>query len=291
MKEIKKAVIPVAGYGTRFLPYTKAVPKAMLPIINKPAIQVICEEVIASGITDILFIVGYKHEVIKNHFSISEELDNLLLQKCKTELYDAIKYPEIMAKVSFISQIQLNGTAKAIETAKNFVNGEPFAVLFGDDVMYNAETPVIKQLIDVYNETGKTVIGCKNVAREEVTMYASVEYDKQDNNVYNATKIVEKPKLKDVKSTVSPLGRYVVTNDIFDIIAKLRPGVNDEYQFTDALNVIAQNGNCKALVFDGVRYDMGSRLGFLKANIEFGLRDEKLSEELKEYLKDLVGTL
>lgn len=288
MKEIKKAVIPVAGYGTRFLPYTKAVPKAMLPIINKPAIQIITEEVINSGITDILFVVGYKHEVIENHFSKSHELDRVLLEHAKTELYDAVKYPETMARITFATQTELNGTAKAIQTAKNFINGEPFAILFGDDVMYNKEKPVTKQLIDVYNKTGKTVIGCKNVTKEEVTMYASVEYDFNEGNVYNATKITEKPKLEEVKSTISPLGRYVVTPDVFDKIASLKPGKNGEYQFTDVLDMIAKEGNCKALVFDGVRYDMGSRLGYLKANIEFGLRDEELSNSLKEYLKELI---
>ena len=291
MKKIKKAVIPVAGYGTRFLPYTKAVPKAMLPIINKPAIQIITEEVINSGITDILFVVGYKHDVIESHFSKSNELDKVLLEQAKTELYDAIKYPETMARITFATQTELNGTAKAIETAKNFINGEPFAILFGDDVMYNKEVPVIKQLIDVYNETGKTVIGCKNVTKEEVTMYASVEYDYYEGKVYNATKITEKPKLEEVKSTISPLGRYVVTPDVFDKIKQLKPGKNGEYQFTDALDMIAKEGNCKALVFDGIRYDMGNRLGYLKANIEFGLRDEDLSQELKDYLKNLVENI
>lgn len=291
MKKIKKAVIPVAGYGTRFLPYTKAVPKAMLPIINKPAIQIITEEVINSGITDILFVVGYKHDVIESHFSKSNELDRVLLEQAKTELYDAIKYPETMARITFATQTELNGTAKAIETAKNFINGEPFAILFGDDVMYNKEVPVIKQLIDVYNETGKTVIGCKNVTKEEVTMYASVEYDYHEGKVYNATKITEKPKLEEVKSTISPLGRYVVTPDVFDKIKQLKPGKNGEYQFTDALDMIAKEGNCKALVFDGIRYDMGNRLGYLKANIEFGLRDEDLSQELKDYLKNLLENI
>ena len=162
-------------------------------------------------------------------------------------------------------------------------------MLFGDDVMYNDEKPVIKQLIDLYEETGKTIVGCKNVSREDVTRYASVLFDKVDGNIYNATEIIEKPKLEDVKSTVSPLGRYVVTPEIFDIIANLKPSVNGEYQFTDALDYQAKHGNALALVFDGIRYDMGSRLGFLKANIEFGLRDGQLSSDLKDYLKDLVS--
>ena len=288
MNKVKKAVIPVAGYGTRFLPYTKAVPKAMLPVLNKPAIQVITEEVINSGITDILFVVGYKNDVIENHFNESKELDNVLLKTNKKDFYNAVKYPETMANISFVMQKELNGTAKAIETAKDFVKGEPFAILFGDDLMYNSEKPVIKQLIDVYEQTGKTVVGCKNVTRREVTMYASVEYDNVQNNVYNATRIIEKPKYEDVRSTISPLGRYVVAPEILDIISELKPSVNGEYQFTDALDVLARQNKCSALVFDGIRYDMGSRLGYLKANVEFGLRDSELQEPLKEYLKSLV---
>ena len=288
MQKVRKAVIPVAGFGTRFLPYTKAVPKAMLPVINKPAIQVITEEVINSGITEILFVVGYKNQVIKDHFSASEILDKELLAKNKMDFYNAIKYPETMAKIEFVEQKELNGTAKAIEVAKEFVGNEPFAVLFGDDLMYNQEKPVISQLIDVYNKSGKTVIGCKNVSKLDVTKYASVEYSNVDGNVYDAVKITEKPKLEDVKSTLSPLGRYVFNADIFDEIAKLKPASNKEYQLTDAFDALARQGKVQAVVFDGVRYDMGSRLGYLKANIEFALRDDELKEELTEYLKTLI---
>lgn len=288
MQKVKKAVIPVAGFGTRFLPYTKAVPKAMLPVINRPAIQVITDEVIKSGITEILFVVGYKNEVIKNHFSASEILDKELLAKNKIDFYNAVKYPETMAKIEFVEQKELNGTAKAIEVAKEFCAGEPFAILFGDDLMYNEDYPVIKQLIDVYEKSGKTVIGCKDVSRRDVTKYASVEYSSFNGKVYDAVKITEKPKYEDVKSTLSPLGRYVATPDIFDEIAKLSPAINNEYQLTDALDALARKGRVQAYVFDGVRYDMGSRLGYLKANIEFGLRDEELGEDLKNYLKTLV---
>lgn len=288
MLKVKKAVIPVAGFGTRFLPYTKAVPKAMLPILNRPAIQVITEEVIKSGIEEILFVVGYKNEVIKAHFSPSEILDSELLSKNKMDFYNAVKYPETMAKIYFAEQVELNGSAKAIEVAKEFVNGEPFAILFGDDVMFNEARPVIGQLIDVYNVTGKTVIGCKNVDRKDVPKYASVEYSSQDGNVYDVTKITEKPKFEDVKSTLSPLGRYVVNADIFEEIAKLTPAHNGEYQFTDALDALARKGKVAAIDFEGTRYDMGSRLGYLKANIEYGLRDEELKEELRAYLKTLI---
>ncbi len=288
MGNVKKAVIPVAGYGTRFLPYTKAVPKAMLPILNRPAIQIITDEVVKSGITDILFIVGYKKDIIENHFKPSEKLEETLLKNNKTNFYQMIKEPETMANVSFIEQTTLDGTGGALKLAKEFVGDEPFAVLFGDDVMYNDGAPVTKQLIDVFNETNKTVIGCKKVPLKDVPKYASVEYDNVDKNRYNVTKITEKPPIELVKSDLSPLGRYVCTSEIFDIIDTLKPSVNGELQFTDALDIISRTSGATALVFDGTRYDMGGQIGYLKANIEFGLRDKEIGEELKSYLKSLI---
>lgn len=287
MNKVKKAVIPVAGFGTRFLPYTKAVPKAMLPILNKPAIQIITDEVVKSGITDILFIVGYKKEIIENHFNPSPKLEETLIKNNKTNFYNMIKEPETMANVSFIEQTTLDGTGGALKLAKEFVGDEPFAVLFGDDVMYNDGDPVTKQLIDVYSDTQKTVIGCKRVPLKDVPKYASVEYDNVDRNRYNVTKITEKPPMELVKSDLSPLGRYVCTSEIFDIIDTLKPAVNGELQFTDALDIISRTQGATALVFDGTRYDMGGQIGYLKANIEFGLRDKEISEELKSYLKTL----
>lgn len=284
--KVKKAVIPVAGFGTRFLPYTKAVPKAMLPILNKPAIHVITEEVVKSGITDILFIVGYKKETIENYFSKAEILEKNLLEKGKIDFYNAIKESETMAKVSFIEQTELNGTAGALSLAREFVGNEPFAVLWGDDVMYN-EVPVTKQLLEVFEKTNKTVIGCKRVPLKEVPKYASVEYDSEENGIYSVTKITEKPALDQVKSDLSPLGRYVVTPEIFEIIDTLTP-VNGELQFTDALDIISRSYGASAFVFEGTRYDMGNYLGYLKANIEAGLRDENIKEELRIYLKDLI---
>lgn len=286
--KVRKAVIPVAGYGTRFLPYTKAVPKAMLPILNKPAIQIISEEVVKSGITDILFVVGYRSEVLEAHFAKSNRLDEVLLAGKKFALYDAVKYPETMARISFVEQKALNGTAKAVEIAEHFVNNEPFAILFGDDVMYNDGAPVIGQLVECFEKTGKSVVGCKEVPLEDVPKYASVEYSEQNGNLYKVSGIIEKPPIEKVKSRISPLGRYVVTPKIFDIIKTLTPTVNNEYQLTDALDNLAKTEGLNALIFDGKRYDMGSRLGYLKANIEFGLRDEELSAELKAYLKTLI---
>ena len=288
--KVRKAVIPVAGYGTRFLPFTKAVPKPMLPILNKPALQIISEEVVNSGITDILFIVGYKKEILESHFDAAPELEKMLADKGKTDYLKEVVYPEHMANFTYKVQEVQSGTASAINLAREFVGDEPFAVLFGDDVMYNEIRPVIGQLIDVYEKYGKTVLGCKRVSMDVISKYASVEYDKiLENDVYNMTKVTEKPKKEEAKSDLAPLGRYVCSPEIFKIIDNLKPGANNEYQFTDALDLIARSEGALAYVFDGTRYDMGDRFGYLKANIEYGLRDAELKDKLKEYLKELIA--
>ncbi len=288
-KKVRKAVIPVAGYGTRFLPFTKAVPKPMLPILNKPALQVISEEVVNSGITDILFIVGYKKEILESHFDAAPELEKILKEKGKDDFLKEVVYPEHMANFTYVVQEVQNGTASAVQLAKDFVGDEPFAVLFGDDVMFNEKRPVIGQLADVYEKYGKTVLGCKRVSMDVISKYASVEFDKVlEDDVYNMVKVTEKPKREEAKSDLAPLGRYVCSPKIFDIIENLKPGANGEYQFTDALDIIARSEGALAYVFDGTRYDMGDRFGYLKANIEYGLRDEELKGKLREYLKELV---
>ena len=288
-KKVRKAVIPVAGYGTRFLPFTKAVPKPMLPILNKPALQVISEEVVNSGITDILFIVGYKKEILESHFDAAPELEKMLKEKGKDDFLKEVVYPEHMANFTYVVQEVQNGTASAVQLAKDFVGNEPFAVLFGDDVMFNEKRPVIGQLVDVYEKYGKTVLGCKRVSMDVISKYASVEFDKVlEDDVYNMVKVTEKPKREEAKSDLAPLGRYVCSPKIFDIIENLKPGANGEYQFTDALDIIARSEGALAYVFDGTRYDMGDRFGYLKANIEYGLRDEELKGKLREYLKELV---
>lgn len=287
--KVRKAVIPVAGYGTRFLPFTKAVPKPMLPILNKPALQVISEEVVNSGITDILFIVGYKKEILESHFDAAPELEKMLKEKGKDDFLKEVVYPEHMANFTYVVQEVQNGTASAVQLAKDFVGDEPFAVLFGDDVMFNEKRPVIGQLADVYEKYGKTVLGCKRVSMDVISKYASVEFDKVlEDDVYNMVKVTEKPKREEAKSDLAPLGRYVCSPKIFDIIENLKPGANGEYQFTDALDIIARGEGALAYVFDGTRYDMGDRFGYLKANIEYGLRDEELKGKLREYLKELV---
>lgn len=262
----------------------------MLPILNKPALQIISEEVVNSGITDILFIVGYKKEILESHFDAAPELEKMLADKGKTDYLEEVVYPEHMAKFTYKVQEVQNGTASAINLAKGFVGDEPFAVLFGDDVMYNETRPVIGQLIDVYEKYGKTVLGCKRVSMDVISKYASVEYDKiLENDVYNMTKVTEKPKKEEAKSDLAPLGRYVCSPGIFRIIDNLKPGANNEYQFTDALDLIARSEGALAYVFDGTRYDMGDRFGYLKANIEYGLRDAELKDKLKEYLKELIA--
>ena len=261
----------------------------MLPILNKPALQVISEEVVNSGITDILFIVGYKKEILESHFDAAPELEKMLKEKGKNDFLKEVVYPEHMANFTYVVQEVQNGTASAVQLAKDFVGNEPFAVLFGDDVMFNEKRPVIGQLADVYEKYGKTVLGCKRVSMDVISKYASVEFDKVlEDDVYNMVKVTEKPKREEAKSDLAPLGRYVCSPKIFDIIENLKPGANGEYQFTDALDIIARSEGALAYVFDGTRYDMGDRFGYLKANIEYGLRDEELKGKLREYLKELV---
>ena len=291
MNKVRKAVIPVAGFGTRFLPFTKAVPKPMLPILNVPAIQIIAKEAADSGIEEIMFIVGYKKEIIESHFASAPELEAVLKKGNKTEFLNAIKYSEEFAKVRFDVQVAQRGTADAVLVAKDFVGNEPFAVLFGDDVMYNDVYPVTKQLIDAYESTGKTVIGVKTVPHEDVPKYASVEYSEKSGRLYKMTKITEKPPLDKVKSDLAPLGRYVLSPAMMEIFANLKPGANGEYQLTDGLDVEAAVNGAYAYEFDGIRYDMGDRLGFLKANVEYGLRDEKLKDEFSKYLSELLKNL
>ncbi len=290
MKKVRKAVIPVAGYGTRFLPYTKAVPKPLLPILNKPAIQVISEEVVESGIEEILFVVGYKKEIIESHFDSAPELEDVLKSKGKFDFLKAVKKPSEMAEFTYVLQEVQNGTASAVALAEDFVNGEPFAVLFGDDVMYSdSGRAVIGQLIDVYEKYGKTVLGCKRVSMDDISKYAAVEFDEVlEPDVYRMTKVTEKPKKEEAKSDLAPLGRYVCTPEIFDIIRDLKPGASGEYQFTDALDETARTDGAIAYAFHGTRYDMGDRFGYLTANIEYGLRDEELRAKLTNYIKELA---
>lgn len=286
MNKITKAVIPVAGFGTRFLPITKAVPKMMLPIVDKPILQLIAEEAADSGITEILFIVGNHSEIIEDYFTRNEELLSRLTSPSKHKYYTAVDEIDGIASFSFVIQEQQLGTGHAVALSEEFVGGEPFLLMFGDDLMFNATDPVSQQLIRAYEKTGKTVLGCKKVPVKDVPKYASVEYDRADGNIYYVTKITEKPAPQAIKSDLAPLGRYVLTPDIFGYLRKLKPGIGGEYQITDAFDAMAAEGKVVACAFDGMRYDTGDKLGYLKAVVDFSLRDEEVKEEFLAYIKE-----
>lgn len=276
-----KAVIMAAGYGTRFLPFTKAVSKTMLPIIDKPTIQIIVEEALESGIKEILIIVGSNKEAIIKHFSKNEEI----LKKVENnkDLLEIAKKTYI-PNIKFIEQKILNGTGGAIMLAKDFVGDEPFLLMFADDLFIGNKVPVSKQMIDLFNKTGKTILGCKNVDKELIVKYSSVEYANQNGRVYEVTKITEKPKIQEIKSTLSTLGRYILKPNIFEACLNIE-NKNGEYILTDAFDILARQGDVLAYDFDGVRYDIGNKFGYLTAVFDFALADKSYKEKLINYIK------
>lgn len=279
--KIRKAVIPVAGMGTRFLPATKAIPKEMLPIVDKPTLQYIVEECVASGIEEILFITSPYKKNIEDHFDQSFELEKRLKKSNKLKELNIIQNISKMCKFYYIRQGEPLGSGHAINLAKSFVGGEDFAVLFGDDLM-DAETPVLKQLIEVYEKHDCNVIGIQEVPHELTYKYGIIDFEK-DNKIKS---IVEKPKVNEAPSNMAAVGRYIVKKEIFDVLENLKKGVNDEYQFTDALLGLMQFQSFYACKFKGTYYDTGNKLGYLKANIMFGLKSE-FKEELKEFIKNI----
>lgn len=292
MQKIRKAVIPAAGYGTRFLPATKATPKEMLPIVDKPTIQYIVEEALASGIEEILIISGHAKRAIEDHFDSAPALEMELEKKGKTELLKLVR--DIGAiKIHYIRQQQMRGLGDAILCARAFVQDEPFAVLLGDDVVYNGGgRPALKQLIDVYNETGSSVLGCQTVPEEKVPSYGIIKGEPTDDaRTMRVLDMVEKPAVEDAPSRMAVLGRYIITPAIFDILAHTLPGKGGEIQLTDALQVLADRQPVYAYDFEGTRYDLGDKLGFLKATVEFALRREDLGEAFQAYLTELVPQL
>ena len=275
-----KAVIMAAGYGTRFLPFTKAVSKTMLPIIDKPTIQLIVEEALESGIDEILIIVGANKDAIIRHFSKDE---NLQKKVEKNREFVEILEKTNLKNIKFVEQKVLNGTGGAIMLAKEFVGDQPFLLMFADDLFVGNEKPVAKQLIDVYNKTGKSIMGCMNVSREAITKYCSVEYSNKDGRVYTVTKITEKPKLEDVKSTLSCLGRYILKPNIFEACEELEEKGGEKI-ITDAFDVLSRRGDVLAYDIDGVRYDIGNKFAYITAVLDFALKDQNYSKLLKEYL-------
>lgn len=288
MQRITKAVIPAAGLGTRFLPATKACPKEMLPIVDKPTIQYIIEEALASGITDILIISGRTKRAIEDHFDRSPELEENLAEHGKEELLKMVKDIGNI-NIHFVRQKEPLGLGHAILCAKRFVGYEPFAVLLGDDVVYNDEYPCLKQLIDVYNATGGSVLGCQTVPQEKVSAYGIVNSIPTDNErIFKVKDMVEKPAVEDTPSRLAVLGRYVITPEIFRILDYTEPGKGGEIQLTDALKVLARQQDMYAYDFIGRRYDVGDKQGYLEAQVEYALRRTDLAGKFREYLKTIV---
>lgn len=289
--KITKAVIPAAGLGTRVLPATKAMPKEMLPIVDKPAIQYIVEEAVAAGITDILIITNRGKGVIEDHFDRSQELEETLEKANKTLQLDSIKDIHKLANIQFIRQIETKGLGHAVSKARTFVGEDPFLVLYGDDVILG-DIPASKELIDAYGTFGKGVIGIKPVSEEAIKKYSSMKIEKIKDNIYKCTDMVEKPQTKEeMFSLYSILGRVVLPPEIFDILDRTAPGAGGEIQLTDAMKELAQNVGMTAVEFSGTRYDMGNKLGILQANIDVGLSHPETADGLKEYIKELAAKL
>lgn len=280
---VKKAVIPAAGLGTRFLPATKAQPKEMLPIVDKPTIQYIIEEAVASGIEEILIITGRNKRAIEDHFDKSVELENELESHNKQELLDMVKDISNMVDIYYIRQKEPKGLGHAISCAKTFVGNEPFAVMLGDDVV-DSKVPCLKQLIDCYNEYKTSIIGVQEVPDEEVYKYGIVKGMYIEDRVYKVKDLIEKPKVEEAPSNVAILGRYIITPQIFDILANTKPGKGGEIQLTDALKNLITMEAMYAYNFEGRRYDVGDKLGFLQATVEFALKREDLRKPFMEYL-------
>ncbi|MBY6931416.1 UTP--glucose-1-phosphate uridylyltransferase GalU [Clostridium botulinum] len=290
-KRIRKAVIPAAGLGTRFLPATKAQPKEMLPIVDKPTLQYIIEEAIDSGIEEILIITGRNKKSIEDHFDRSLELEIELEKSGKSELLEMVKDISNMVDIHFIRQKEPKGLGHAIHCAKAFTGDEPFAVLLGDDIVYNEGKPCLKQLIDCYNEYKTSVLGVQTVARENVNKYGIVDGLHIEDRVYKVKGLVEKPSIEEAPTNVAILGRYIITPKIFEILENTKPGKGGEIQLTDALLELVEQEAMYAYNFEGKRYDVGDKLGFLQATVEYALRKSSLNKEFTEYLKGVVEAL
>lgn len=289
--KVTKAVIPAAGLGTRVLPATKSMPKEMLTIVDKPAIQYIVEEAVNSGITDILIITNRGKGIIEDHFDRSPELEQRLLETGKKDVYEQVVSISRLANFYFIRQKETRGLGHAVSCARSFVGNEPFAVLYGDDVIIG-EDPACGQLIRAYERFGKAVVGIKSVPEDAISKYSSLKVEHLEDNIYKCTDMVEKPKTKEeVLSTYSILGRCVLTPDIFDILDKTPPGAGGEIQLTDAMRTLAQTVNMTGVDFTGKRYDMGDKLGILQATVEVALKNPTLGEAFKTYLKEIVSEL
>ncbi len=291
--KITKAVIPAAGLGTRVLPASKAVPKEMLNIVDKPAIQYLVEECAAAGITDVLIITNRGKGVIEDHFDYSYELEqNLLKNPAKHALYESVHSVADLANIYYVRQKETKGLGHAILAAERFVGNEPFAILYGDDIIVSENRPVIGQLIDAYEKYGKCTTGVKECSTEQVMKYCTLDVTPLEERIYDVHRIIEKPSIDKILSHFAILGRNVVTPDVFDLIRNTEPNpVTGEVYFSEAMSNLAEAGRLLAVDFDGKRYDMGSKIGIMQANVEVALKHPEIGDEFREYIKTFAATL
>ncbi|MBO1209487.1 UTP--glucose-1-phosphate uridylyltransferase GalU [Mammaliicoccus sciuri] len=284
--KIRKAIIPAAGLGTRFLPATKAMPKEMLPILDKPTIQYIVEEAARAGIEDIIIVTGKHKRAIEDHFDIQKELETTLSEKGKSGLLKKVQYSTDLANIFYVRQKEQKGLGHAIYTAKQFIGNEPFAVLLGDDIV-EADKPSIKQLMEQYETTGKSVIGVQTVPNSETHRYGIIDPKEQVDRLYEVEKFVEKPEQGTAPSNLAIMGRYVLSPRIFDYLENQNEGSGGEIQLTDAIERLNKDDKVYAYDFEGQRYDVGEKIGFVKTTIEYALKDKEMREEIKQYIQSL----
>ncbi len=285
--KIRKAVIPVAGYGTRCLPASKAIPKEMLPIVDRPAIQYIVEEAVASGIEQVIMITGKGKYVIEDHFDFHYELEDVLAKKNKHELLASVREACNMANIVSVRQKQLLGLGHAVLCAKDIVGCEPFVVLLGDDLI-DAEVPCVRQMISVFEEVGEAVVAVERVPHEDTHRYGIIDADPIGDRVYSVRRMVEKPRPEDAPSNLAIVGRYILPPEIFDLLETTPMGHGGEIQLTDALSRLCAARGAYGYEFVGQRYDVGEKFGFLQANLAYGLKDPQIGSQLRQYARSLV---
>lgn len=287
--KVRKAIIPAAGLGTRFLPATKAMPKEMLPIVDKPTIQYIVEEAVESGIEDIIIVTGKGKRAIEDHFDHSFELEQSLLNKGKLDLFNEVQKSSKLVDIHYIRQKEPKGLGHAIWCARKFIGNEPFAVLLGDDIV-QAEKPCLRQLIDVFERYSSSVVGVQEINKEDVNKYGIIDPKNiSDKRVISVKKLIEKPSINEAPSNLAILGRYILKPEIFAILENLPPGAGDEIQLTDAINKLNEKQEVLAYDFEGDRYDVGDKLGFVKATIDFALKRIDMRSDVLDYIESVVG--
>lgn len=291
MNKVKKAVIPAAGFGTRFLPITKAIPKPMLSVLDKPTVQYIAEELKNVGIEEIIIVVSPGSDIIKQHFGENKVLEKRLLDDNKLALYE-IERQTRQFNVKFVEQKIPNGVAGAILCAKPYLNGEPFALLLGDELLYTPENQMscVEQLVDVYEKTGKSVIATIEVFGDDISKYGNIGIKDEKDGIITVDKIVEKPSVNEALSNNAVIGRYVLSGEIVSMLEKLSPR-NNEIYLTDALDELSARGDLLACVYQGARYDVGDKFGFIKANVDYALRSKEIGEDVKQYILELAERL